>query len=754
MPGKLFAKLCDSSLLYHSWLEVKRKGSSGGIDGRSIEEFESNLSENLKGIKSELQQKNWSPEPYLRIHIPKKDGELRKLGMLTIRDKIVQCAIRTLVEPRFEKMFVANSYGYRPNKGHNKAIKFARHCCSQKGVSYILRLDIDNYFDTINHELLFKRIAPVVADDEVLRLIALCVKMGVVGRNLKWEDSEVGVPQGAVLSPMLSNFYLHSFDQFVLTRTDAYVRYADDFIICCKTQEEAELLLSECREFLEKRLLLKLNTPSITALNNGFEFLGILFNDKGVGLSDDKELDLFQRIRNLQWGGDGFVESTIEEFNGIHTYYVKIIPQDILIRLDNELISHLNTLVKKNFSEIRSKKVLQTAMRNIVFFTDSNNIRKKEVINSLLVLYSQLKSKGRAELDKEKNKKVIEKRKREYRKRENDTRELVIGTFGTFLGIGKKGITIKHFGKQKMVAAANNVKHISILSDGISISSNLVGFCYRKDITIDFFSSNGQHVGSVLSNAYMRNSLWFKQAGMTLERKAYLAKRIIYGKIKNQTNLLKYFSKYRRGMTPELEEKFDSVIPKLKKLSNCVKQQDETDPEYRQKLMGFESSSAVLYWSYIRELLSDDGVRFEKREHQGATDLFNSLLNYGYGILYSRIWQYVLRYQMNPMSGVLHVEQNSKPVFVYDIVELFRSQCVDRVVVGLIQKGEPLEIKDGLLTQDTRKLLIHNVLERINRYEVYRAKEMLFSDIMKEQIREIADYIENGKTYKPYIAKW
>lgn len=133
MPGKLFAKLCDSSLLYHSWLEVKRKGSSGGIDGRSIEEFESNLSENLKGIKSELQQKNWSPEPYLRIHIPKKDGELRKLGMLTIRDKIVQCAIRTLVEPRFEKMFVANSYGYRPNKGHNKAIKFARHCCSQKG---------------------------------------------------------------------------------------------------------------------------------------------------------------------------------------------------------------------------------------------------------------------------------------------------------------------------------------------------------------------------------------------------------------------------------------------------------------------------------------------------------------------------------------------------------------------------------------------------------------------------------------------
>lgn len=232
----LFEILCQDHTLLHAWKVVKQKGSSGGVDGMSISLFEDKLDTNIKTLKEELSGGTWLPEPYLKISIPKKEKERRMLGLLCIKDKIVQQAIKQLIEPRFEKSFVSNSYGYRPGKGHGKAVRFAKFCCQNKSYPYVLRLDIDNYFDTIDHEILFRRVYPLVHDSEVFRLIQLCVKMGMVNRKMKWQEVLQGVPQGAVLSPLLANFYLHSFDQYVLSKTKMYVRYADDFLILCKTR--------------------------------------------------------------------------------------------------------------------------------------------------------------------------------------------------------------------------------------------------------------------------------------------------------------------------------------------------------------------------------------------------------------------------------------------------------------------------------------------------------------------------------------
>lgn len=245
----LFNTLCQERTLLAAWKTVKQKGSSGGIDGMSVELFDEQLDVQLAQLKQELLAGTWQPEPYLRISIPKKDRERRILGLLCIKDKIVQQAIKQLIEPRFEKVFVSNSYGYRPGKGHAKAVRFAKFCCQNKQFQYVLRLDIDNYFDTINHEILFRRTFPLVADEEVFRLVQLCVKMGMVNKQLKWNEIIQGVPQGAVLSPLLANYYLHAFDQFVLSRTKLYVRYADDFLIGCQSKEEADSLLAECTAF-------------------------------------------------------------------------------------------------------------------------------------------------------------------------------------------------------------------------------------------------------------------------------------------------------------------------------------------------------------------------------------------------------------------------------------------------------------------------------------------------------------------------
>lgn len=701
-----------------------------------------------------MTNKKWYPEPYLRINIPKKNGELRKLGLLTIRDKIVQQAIKSLIEHRFEKIFVPNSYGYRPEKGHTKAVKFAKHCCGQKDTDFILRLDIDNYFDTIDHNILFKRINSVIADDEIVRLISLCVKMGVVTKKLKWDENNEGVPQGAILSPILANFYLHPFDQFVLTKTKNYVRYADDFIIFCKTEDNAKDLLEQCSSFLTNRLNLKLNEPEITSSNNGIEFLGILLKKDKIEITNKKLEKLRERIKELSWSEKCFSTKSMKGIKGINTYYAPIVASEYLEALDNDLIQHLKSVITSNINQIASQRILETALKEIKFFSEKNNIERNQIIKDLIRLYSETKLQNRQTKNREINKKIIDKRKREYRQKENEASELIVDTFGTYIGIGKKGIILKVFGKIKpLKSIGSNLKHITIMSNGVTVSSNLLNYCLEKDISIDFFSQ-GQNTGSFLSNSYLKTSLWKEQMFMPLEKKIYLAKKIIYGKVKNQINLIKYFNKYHKENYPELLDKYNNTIPKMEEISEMVKSYSDTNENYNQDLMGYESSSAILYWDYIRELLKDDSINFIKRERFGATDTFNSLLNYGYSILYSRIWQQILKYRMNPTIGVIHSAQGQKQVFAYDIIEIFRSQCVDRVVISLIQKGEPLKTDNGKLTNTTKKLLVKNILERMNRYETYRMKEFIFSDIIKDQIRCIAEYIKSGKNFKPYIAKW
>lgn len=247
--SSLFEQLCSSQVLLDAWKSVKSKNAAGGIDGISFSLFDKDIGSHITSLLEELRRGRWSPSPYLRVDIPKKDHEKRQLGLLTIKDKIVQQAIASLLQPRFERLFVNNSYGYRLGKGPVKAIRRAASLCGCKRNTWVLRLDIDNFFDTIDHTILFSRLQHVVPDPEVLRLIQLCVQMGTVTTKNHWQQTAAGVPQGAVISPLLSNFYLHPFDQFILSKSDAYVRYADDFMLCCSSQEIADQWLTQISSF-------------------------------------------------------------------------------------------------------------------------------------------------------------------------------------------------------------------------------------------------------------------------------------------------------------------------------------------------------------------------------------------------------------------------------------------------------------------------------------------------------------------------
>ena len=750
--------LCSESTLYNAWSVVKAKGAAGGIDGVTIQEFEKERRKQIPMLVEELKSGTWKPYPYLEIEIPKsKDpAEKRKLGMIAIRDKIVQQAIRAIIEPRYDRIFVGNSYGYRPGKGATKAIKRVLAECKNKKYKYVLRLDIDNFFDTIDHFLLRRRLAGTETEEEIIRLIMLCMQMGKVKqKSREWIDTEFGTPQGAILSPLLSNLYLHSFDQFAISRHLPYIRYADDFLFLCKNKEQAQELAEKTELYLNEKLKLSLNKPiSIISLSDKFDFLGITIKQAQACITEKKREELNQRILSLELCKEGLDLKSESVWKGISNYYAMLLPENDLESFDAYLLMRLQDIVNNQSTLFNSKTSLQTALAPINFLSKQFQARKKLYIGELVADYATKKNEEQLTASHEKNKKLIQQRKKEFRKIETEASGVLVNRPGTFIGLTNRGVTITEKGKVISQHHPDNLSQIVITGQGVSMSSNLVSFCLSKKIPIDFFDHQGSHLGSIINAKYLQNTLWEKQSKATSAIKNNIALGIINGKIKNQFALVKYFNKYHKNHYPHLGEKLSMVEQEVEAFRQWRKVSSVSDGEFMQKLIGHESQMAIRYWDYIRELIADDEVDFSQREHQGAKDLFNSMLNYGYAILYVRVWQALLAAKLNPYNSIIHARQEGKPTLVYDMVEIFRSQIVDRVVISLIQKGQDLEVRNGLLTDKTRQLLVKSVMERLARYEKYQGEEIKMELIILRQAKLLAKAFEGTEKFKPYVAKW
>lgn len=444
----------------------------------------------------------------------------------------------------------------------------------------------------------------------------------------------------------------------------------------------------------------------------------------------------------------------MQSLEGIRRYYAQIVAQDYLRELDDYLFEKLKIWVREHFKEIKNKTVLVNLLHGIPFQSMEYQLYKSRVLFDVTEIYVQLKNLEKGEQTNLQNKELIRQRKKEYHKRERANKELLVNTYGCFLGLTSKGITVKRQGKIIYQQPVGALTHITVSSKGVTLSSNLIDYCLAHRITIDFFNSSGGHTGSILSNKYMESTLWSKQATCGMEKRNTLAAAVILGKLRNQLALVKYFHKYHKRHYPQLDEKFKAFTEFFKGFQVSLKSKCYQKDTLITYLTGNEAQGAVYYWNYMRSLLADDDIGFEKRVRKGATDLMNMMLNYGYAILYNRVWQALLGARLNPFDSIIHCRQTGKPTFVYDMVEIFRAQVVDRVVITLIQKGVSLRTDNGLLAPDTRRQLSQAVLDRLNRYENYRGEEITLEDIIRRQMNEIARFIEKDIRYKPYIAKW
>lgn len=273
----LIDKVYTDRHLFHAAQRVLGNQGKPGVDHVTVEMFASNLLSNVRKLSEELRNDTYRPQPIRRTMIPKPGSpELRPLGIPTVRDRVVQNALRQVLEPIFERDFAPHSYGFRPGKGCQDALRRVEELI-EGGQHYVVDVDLKSYFDTIPHERLVDLIRRKVGDGRVLRLLKMFLEADVMDGLQSWTP-EQGAPQGAVISPLLSNIYLDPLDHHMAEAGFDMVRYADDFVILCRTQAEAERALAMIQAWTaEAGLVIHPTKTRVVHAAEGFDFLGYHF---------------------------------------------------------------------------------------------------------------------------------------------------------------------------------------------------------------------------------------------------------------------------------------------------------------------------------------------------------------------------------------------------------------------------------------------------------------------------------------------
>lgn len=283
----LLEEILDRDNLNKAYKQVKRNHGAPGIDGMSVEDALPWLQEHRDELLQSIREGGYKPSPVRRKEIPKPEGSgVRKLGIPTVVDRVIQQAISQQLQPLFESLFSEGSYGYRPGRSAQQAIRKVKEY-AQQGYGHAVEIDLSKYFDTLNHELLMNLLRRQIQDKRVTDLIKKYLKSGVM-KNGVYCKTEEGSPQGGPLSPLLANIYLNEFDQEMSSRGVNVVRYADDIVVLAKSKRAATRLLESCGKYLENKLRLQINMQkskvvSVVARKH-FKFLGFALGKNRSGV--------------------------------------------------------------------------------------------------------------------------------------------------------------------------------------------------------------------------------------------------------------------------------------------------------------------------------------------------------------------------------------------------------------------------------------------------------------------------------------
>jgi len=349
--------MLNRSNLVKAFAKVKFSNGAAGIDGQTIKDFTESLATNIDLILAELRVKSYQPQPVRRVEIPKPAGGTRLLGIPAVRDRVVQQALLDILQPIFDPEFHPSSYGYRPGRNCHQAITKAAMFIREYQRKWVVDMDLSRCFDTLDHGLIISSFGKRIKDGSILGLLERFLKSGVMVGG-EWQASEVGSPQGGVISPLIANVYLDSFDQFMKGRGHRIIRYADDILILCQSKKAATNALTVASSYLEGDLLLTVNREKthITHSWKGVKFLGVSIHSTFTRIQKGKIKSFKAKVkaitrRNVPVNLDEVIDDLNPFLRGFAFYYRIANCKGILQKLSSWIRRRLRAIQLKQWKK-------------------------------------------------------------------------------------------------------------------------------------------------------------------------------------------------------------------------------------------------------------------------------------------------------------------------------------------------------------------------------------------------------------------
>ena len=350
--------------LNKAYKQIKANKGSGGIDGMQVDELLPYLRENQETLIQKIRDGRYKPNPVRRVEIPKETkGEFRKLGVPTVVDRVIQQAITQELTPIYEEQFSENSYGFRPKRGAHDALRQCQKNVNE-GYVYVVDMDLEKFFDTVCQSKLIEVLSRTIKDGKVISLIHKYLNAGVIANGM-FESTEIGMPQGGPLSPLLSNIMLNESDKEIESRGHRFVRYADDCMIFCKSRKSAERTLKNIIPFIERKLFLKVNRKKTGVAHiSKVKYLGYTFyRNKGkcrFRVHPKSVTKMKDKIRELTDRNNGMSNAKREEkyqqfVRGLVNYFKLADMKNLLKATDEWARRRIRAVYWKQWKKVKTK---------------------------------------------------------------------------------------------------------------------------------------------------------------------------------------------------------------------------------------------------------------------------------------------------------------------------------------------------------------------------------------------------------------
>jgi CRISPR-associated protein Cas1 len=685
-----------------AWDRVAAKNGCAGVDKENIAHFSKNAEAYLRQLIRRIASGHYHPLPLRQIFIPKKTGGWRELGVPTVRDRIVQHALLNVLQPLLEPQFESCSFAYRPGRSHLMAVRQVAQWHS-RGYEWVLDADIVHYFDNILRQRLLEEVAERLAAPEVLSLISAWLSVGVLTKE-GLIFPQKGIAQGSVISPILANVYLDDFDEIVTATGLKLVRFADDFVVMSRSQNRIVEARNEVAELLNGMgLQLHPDKTQIVNFDRGFRFLGHAFAG--------------EVIVKTEGGGrknEGGRRKREEDMKRV----VDPFPDRQLVYRDPP--------VKPTQMQKAMLAALQGSAKPIpppLFVLFGYSLREVKPVK--IESDEEIWAKGMS--------------------------TLYLVHQGTMLR-KEQGRFLVQPPNQSTVEIPIAEVELVLVFGNIQLTTSAIAACLDAKIPVIFLTQMGEYRGQLWNSEFCdlpsEEAQWQKRLDVAFQLET--ARAIVWGKLMNSKQLLLRLNRKRQ---------LEDVATAIAGITSDLESVQTT--ETLESLRGYEGIAANRYFAALGLLITNEGFSLTGRTRRPPKDPVNSLLSFGYTLLYNNVLSLILAEGLNPYLGNLHRSDRKETHLAFDLMEEFRSPIVDTLVMNLINKKilRPTDFtypdKDGgiYLTHPARRVFLKQFEERISLKIVYDnlQDKISYRRVIQHQVWRYRSALLGEATYKPFL---